>query len=275
MHIHLAYSKKYIFNILIIIVIIQSILIVNHVIKTIFIDDFEIRDGKGGKLAIHYDQIREEEFIRPVKRKYIYFDLGANNGDSVYNFFNEQLTYPKLLPPNLVNMVDWTVYAFEANPLFDDDLQRMKTKIEAGFGANKKSPAKERVVKLYKSTAVWVHDGHIEFYLDTINERNNFYGSSLKRAHPDVRDGKQKVNVSCVDLVRLLRELSVDDFVVVKMDVEGAEYDLLTHLIVNDALRYIDLMTVEYHKELSYFQTPEQVYNYIIKSSGVKLSKWV
>ena len=61
----------------------------------------------------------------------------------------------------------------------------------------------------------------------------------------------------------------------VKMDVEGAEYDLLVHLILNNAAQFIDLMAIEYHKDVSFLKTPEQVLNFMLKTSGVRLAKWV
>lgn len=268
----LTYKKKLIYYALIVVVLIQSFIITNHIVRRFLTDDFQItRDGRAARL-VQADPIRIEDFLGPPDRKYILLDLGANTGDSVYNFFDMDSIYPKMLPSYLVSKAAWTVYAFEANPKFDEKLAKMKFDIEKNPAENDQH---RHVVHAYNRTAVWTYDGFIDFYLDTDNEKQNFYGSSLRRAHPDVRDGKTRVNVSCVDLVRVLRQFRREDFVVIKMDVEGAEYDLLTHMIVNNALELVDLMAIEYHKSLSYFQTPEQVFNYIVRESGVKLSKWV
>ncbi len=54
----------------------------------------------------------------------------------------------------------------------------------------------------------------------------------------------------CYDLARLLRQFSVDDFVVVKMDIEGSEYDLLKHVLVSGVAPSVDLWAVEFHQNM-------------------------
>ncbi len=49
----------------------------------------------------------------------------------------------------------------------------MKTKIES-LG---------HIVYLYNQTAAWKKNGSIDFYLDTINEDYDFWGSSLNVNH--------------------------------------------------------------------------------------------
>jgi len=66
------------------------------------------------------------------------------------------------------------------------------------------------------------------------------------------------------------------DNIVVKMNVEGAEYDLLQDLIVKDALKFIDYMAVFYHTNvrISSLATPEDVFNSLIRKQGVKEINW-
>jgi hypothetical protein len=45
-------------------------------------------------------------------------------------------------------------------------------------------------VYLHKQTAAWTYDGKIDFYLDTINKQNDFWGSSLNKNHQVVIDLK-------------------------------------------------------------------------------------
>jgi hypothetical protein len=106
-------------------------------------------------------------------KNYVFIDLGANKGDSIYNFFgietNDQSPYnfPQLLDRTLVKQVSWIVYAFEANPVFDNDLYEMKNKLN-NLG---------HIVHLFNRTAAWKYDGKIDFYLDLINVEKNFWGS--------------------------------------------------------------------------------------------------
>jgi FkbM family methyltransferase len=173
---------------------------------------------------------------------------------------------PELIDPELVNQVSWTIFAFEANPVFDKDLYRMKQKL-----------SKKHKVNLYNSTAAWIYNGYINFYLDLVNKKDSYWGSSLDNNHPDVvRSGKTKVNVSCVDIAELLLEnFNENDFIVVKIDIEGAEYDLLVDFIKKNVLKLIDYIGIEYHNNLLKFNSPNQVFNYILQSNGIKLLKWV
>lgn len=204
----------------------------------------------------------DEEFFSE-QRNYIFIDLGANRGDSINRFFGkEQNELPSILDSNLVNRANWTIYAFEPNPAFEEDLFRMKNSL-----------APKHTVHLYNRSAGWIYDGTINFYIDAKNR--DFVGSSLKINHPDVKNGKISINVTCYDIAKFLQKFSKNDFVVLKVDIEGAEYELFTHLIVKNTIGLIDLMPIEYHKYLSKFKTPEQVFNYIFQASGTKVFKWV
>lgn len=132
----------------------------------------------------------------------------------------------------------WDVYAFEANPLFNPILEKVSAQIAE----------KNHTIQIFNETAVWTHDGTIDFYLDTVNEKFNFWGSSLDKNHPDViKSGREKLTVKCVDLARILKLYKEEDFIVVKMDIEGSEYDLIFDLLKKDALKLIDHMAVEFH----------------------------
>ncbi len=129
---------------------------------------------------------------------------------------------------------------------------------------------------MYNSTASWIYDGFIEFYLDTVNLKNNFYGSSLELNHPDVvKSGNKKVKIPCKNIAAILKKYKKSDFLVLKVDIEGSEYEMLVHLLKENVLDLIDLMPIEYHTNVAKFKTPEQILNYIYRSFGVKLLRWI
>lgn len=171
-----------------------------------------------------------------------------------------------MIDKNLISKVKWDVYLFEANPFFDQDLINLKKTLEQN-GEN---------VFLYNSTASWIYDGFIEFYLDTINKKQNFYGSSLEFNHPDViQSGSKKVKIPCKNVATILKKYKITDFLVLKIDIEGSEYEMLIHLLKENVVDLIDLIPIEYHRGVSKLKTPEQTFNYIYKSFGVKLLKWI
>ena len=108
----------------------------------------------------------------------IFIDLGANKGDSIYNFVGlnsgaqgGDLNNPVF--PQSFRTAKWIIYGFEANSFFDNQLVKMKQDVEK-LG---------HTIYLYKSTAAWIYDGTIDFYLDTVNAGNDFWGSSLNKYH--------------------------------------------------------------------------------------------
>lgn len=131
---HLNLNRKHVFNLMILIVLVETAVILNSLAKNLMApDDFDIMASKASRLATHFDQIQKDEFLKAASRNrsYIYIDLGCNNGESVLSFFNGQFSYPRIVPPEFVGMVDWTVYAFEANPIFDEQLVQMKSELES------------------------------------------------------------------------------------------------------------------------------------------------
>lgn len=52
-----------------------------------------------------------------------------------------------------------------------------------------------------------------------------------------------------IDIARFILELSPDEEIVLKMDAEGSEYDLLPHLVANDADLRLKLLWIEWHCE--------------------------
>ena len=79
--------------------------------------------------------------------------------------------------------------------------------------------------------AAWTYDGEI-----------GFSGSGLG-GHIDP-DGE---NVPCFDLAGFIRSLPSDHEIALKIDAEGAEYDLLEHLIATRTDELLKLAWVEWH----------------------------
>jgi FkbM family methyltransferase len=202
--------------------------------------------------------------------RYVFIDLGANKGDSIRNFLGYTSNalggkLSKLISIDQVRSKKWLIYAFEANPYFDTNLQDLKEEVEN----------EGHHVFLYKQTAAWIYDGKIDFYLDTVNRMNDFWGSSLNVKHPDVeKSGKHKINISCVDVARIIKQYNENDFMVVKMDIEGAEYELLIDFLKKDVYNLIDYITVEYHQELSTIQRAPELFDNIFKFYGIKSIDW-
>lgn len=91
---------------------------------------------------------------------------------------------------------------------------------------------------VYSNAAAWVHNGTIGFTEDGLSSR--------------VGEGDR--DVQCFDLVSLLK---IFPEAILKMDVEGAEYDLLEHLSFQRV--WPSLILVEWHEEYDPFNTRHQL----------------
>lgn len=211
-----------------------------------------------------------KNIIKQIKKpNYVYIDLGLNNGDSTYNFLGKRAraqggNIHKLIDESIIKSNKWIIYGFEANPHFNDVLVKLKNDI-----------SDEHTFYLYNGTAAWIYDGFIDFFIDTVNAKYNFWGSSLKSNHPDViKSGNKSINMPCKDIAKIINQFDEDDFVVVKIDIEGAEYELLAHFIQQNVLNLIDYIAVEYHVSLSPFKTTEDLLNKLMLLNNVKFLRW-
>ncbi|KAG0000776.1 hypothetical protein BGZ65_004069, partial [Modicella reniformis] len=188
-----------------------------------------------------------------VKPRYIFVDLGANRADSLEAFL--QVTgakyhyfYPR---PEWASHAQAEIYLFEANPVFNTHLVKARE-----FYANKGIQ-----VNIFPSTVVDVKDGIRTFFLDTVNEAHDYWGSSIYANHPDAVASKSKgTDLTGINIARwLLQNTLPQDFVVVKMDIEGAEYEVIPHLAEMSTWTVIDHLLVEWHGAEVGGGTPEEI----------------
>lgn len=151
----------------------------------------------------------------------IYIDLGANVGDTI-------ATFAEWHPSHLI-------WGFEANP-------QMVKPLRERFKGNSK------VKILHK--AAWVADGSITLFLGHPLSSTVMEGKASMPQAPEFEIRYDKwVEVGSVDLATwLLKKFTLDDDVTVKMDIEGAEYPVLRRMIETKAIRLVDLLICEFHK---------------------------
>lgn len=85
---------------------------------------------------------------------------------------------------------------------------------------------------LCQRMAAWVYDGWIGFKFDDAPLISRIQGS--------------EVRVPCIDLARFIRELPEDE-IVLKLDAEGAEYELLEHLLETGEIKRVSRLLIEWH----------------------------
>lgn len=91
--------------------------------------------------------------------------------------------------------------------------------------------------------AVWIKDDEIDFYTSDRHQGRANGISHNKRAS---KEGIRKVK--CIDFSKWLgNNFDADDYIILKMDVEGAEYELLPRLIKDSTINLVDIIYLEWH----------------------------
>ena len=132
-----------------------------------------------------------------------------------------------------------TVYAFEPNPHAFQILKERFANKPNVHCINKGVFDQDDVVRLYM---------HRNAYLDQVKWSG---GSSLLPYKSNI-DSQTFFEVDVVDLARYIQQLDAD-VRVVKMDVEGVEYEIINHLIETGVITKIEYLFVETHEK----KTPE------------------
>lgn len=98
-------------------------------------------------------------------------------------------------------------------------------------------------------SALWIEDGEIDFLESiarwntlastVVDSMNEIWGLKLDRENPK--------KVPSVSLSKFLEQFSDDDYVVVKLDIEGSEYYVIEDLFNSGAINKIDELFIEWH----------------------------
>mmetsp|Transcript_33602 Transcript_33602/g.62738 ORF Transcript_33602/g.62738 Transcript_33602/m.62738 type:complete len:307 (-) Transcript_33602:81-1001(-) len=165
----------------------------------------------------------------------VFIDLGAASGKTFQMFVNKKFGNHSSCRPG--GGVHWQAILVEANPVFDQPLATEASRYPRGH------------VTTLQSTAAYVCDSQASFFIDTVNADNNYWGSSMSSNHQDVQKSNgQSVSVQTVNLNRILWEhILPDDYVIVVMDVEGAEFDILPCLANSPSANLIDKLYLNQH----------------------------
>jgi FkbM family methyltransferase len=160
-----------------------------------------------------------------MKNRKIFIDCGYSHGEAT-NLFLKKLGK------------EYEYFGFEANPYLYD---RFKDKHD--------------FVNL-SNNAVWVKNGTVDFYVIT-NDRsgdwNPYTGASTVMKEKsdwnmNVHTGQRKVTVPSIDFSDFMhKNFKKEDFIVLKMDIEGGEYDVLNKLIADKTLDYVNELYIEFH----------------------------
>jgi FkbM family methyltransferase len=101
---------------------------------------------------------------------------------------------------------------------------------------------------VFHPEAVWNKDCEATFYLSRAATRD---GSTLLASKTTGKlDREHPITVRCIDFgAWVKRSFTKDDFVIVKLDIEGAEYAVLRKMIDDGSIELVDRLYVEFHAD--------------------------
>ena len=207
--------------------------------------------------------------------KDIFLDVGSNQGDVLYSFYHKRQRAHSTnqwwsFPIHDYTPSKWHVYGFEASSTHTKALHELE----------QRWPLLD-----IKMGAVW-NESDLVLRLNVddspLGRENAEWGSSLTYDWKD-KDGQRTIqNVITIDFADFLRNtVCAQDRVVLKMNIEGAEFVVMQHLYDMKLLCLIDVVQMYWHppfvpagqQRASAFKTIKYVYHCFL-SCGTKIMKW-
>lgn len=111
-----------------------------------------------------------------------------------------------------------------------------------------------------QNRAAWVHDGTVRF---TGQGTRGTVVAPLSGGGDDVE---------CVDIASFISDLG--EPVILKLDIEGAEYDVLAHLINRKVIGQVELLLVEWHANVEHWERRRDVLLVSLEVFNVPVEGW-
>lgn len=170
-----------------------------------------------------------------------FIDAGANNSCSarIFRKIND-----------LKN--EYHIYSFEIDPAFVNNFSDI--------------PALTFVNK-----AVWIDKGTMPFYRCLAKNRDG--GTLLKEKRSNILDKGNPIAVDTIDFSKwILDTFNKEDEIILKMDIEGAEYAVLEKMIEDGSFDYINELWIEWHgKKVG---VSDERHNALVNRIKIPTQKW-
>jgi len=181
----------------------------------------------------------------------VFLDLGANKGQSI-----EQALHTLLKDTD-----EYTIHSFEPNP---DLCFHMMEKYRDNSNIH------------IHNKAVWYEPDTLKFY----TAKDPIASSLLIEKKTGNLNKDRYIETECIDISLWIEDnLDKEDYNIFKIDIEGAEYFVLPHLIKNNTLEYFNEFHGEWHlRKLDdsnkFFSNTEQEIKEYFKENGIEFHNW-
>jgi FkbM family methyltransferase len=133
-------------------------------------------------------------------------------------------------------------------------------------------------------------DGEIKINCSLSPEGDNFtnQGSNILESPPTIdkwyggvfKYAEEITYVKTINFSEFLKnKISNDDFVLVKMDIEGSEFSVLDSLIETGSFKLINEIYIEFHErffdDMDYYVNKKNNYKKIFSENNIILNEWI
>lgn len=233
-------------------------------------------------ITTYINNHRIDDYLKPVHigPKLVFIDCGARQGENfmwdgttpdsgIMSRKLEVCTTRPDIPFILNSLYGAEVHLFEPNKMWSKERHEIAKEV-----------SKSALAVYVHDCAVWTGEETKKFYVG-IDEYGDL-GSSLCEDKNEKLDRENPINVNCIDLSKfIIDNFEEKDNVILKLDVEGAEYDILPYLINNfECMKRIDSLFVEWHpdffpqKHRQLFGHLLQAFNYYSIKNGLCYAPW-
>jgi len=163
--------------------------------------------------------------------RYIYIDAGCNSGDTL------ELFCQKKIFPN-ANPTIHEIYLFDVNKNFEENISIIGQKY--------------KIAPNFIPKAVWTTNGTINCNFS----KDKSISSSIIDQHNKsiIYYHDYITSVECIDFSQwILTNFQSNDQILLKMDIEGAEFEVLQKMIRDRSIFYIKELHIEYHTSFKFF----------------------
>jgi FkbM family methyltransferase len=149
----------------------------------------------------------------------IFIDAGANIGQSIEVFCNKWKDYN-----------EYKIHSFEPNSKFNESILSTARKFNLlNFNLH--------------NEAIYTKNTKTTFYLDLSDPA---YGSSLNASKQMITS--MPIEVNAIDIADwITKNFSKDDYIILKLDIEGTEYEVLNHLFETNTIHFFNEIYFEPH----------------------------
>lgn len=131
--------------------------------------------------------------------------------------------------------------AYNGDTLNCEELFNFKADKKIAFEINPKFVKKLQADEVYHK-AVWHKNETLTVFVD--NSETPMGTTVFKSKGQKMRN--RRIQVEAIDFPQFITDLK-DNYIVVKMDIEGAEFPVLDKMLRNGTIKYIDKLYCEFH----------------------------